>query len=40
MEEKRYLIGSVIDIDNLKNMGKLLRVTSWVLGFIGNAKEK
>ena len=40
MQEKMYLVGSVIDIDKFSNMNKLLRVTSWVLRFVQNAKVK
>ena len=40
MQEKMYLIGSVIDIDKFSNMNKLLLVTSWVIRFIQNTKVK
>ena len=36
VEDKKCLVGSVIDIDRFNDMDKLLRVTAMVLRFIGN----
>ena len=40
VEDKKCLVGSVIDIDRFSDMDKLLRVTAMVLRFIGNTRAK